>query len=87
MWIAIASICVTLAVAALAYIINGMLGAGRLTAQVSELSDKTTKIAATMDRVRDEMVTPKDLEVAVENAVLKLKVELFRDMTRRTEKA
>ena len=78
--IAIASIGVTLLLAGIGYLIKGMLATGQLTQQVAELAVKSEKTSEMVDDIRRTMLRPNDLPVLIENAVLKLKDEMRKEL-------
>jgi hypothetical protein len=72
--VGIASIVVTLLLFGVGYLIRGMLATGQLTAQVKDLAIKSDKTATAVEEIRAGMLRPSDLE----NAILKLKLEVVR---------
>ena len=73
--------------AAVAYLIKGMFATGRLSGKVEELTVKTEQTSKAVEEIRGQMIRPKDLETAMDNAILKLKIEIMRgSLARETDK-
>lgn len=69
---------VAIGLALLAYLVRALIAWGKVEERLTELSKKTAETADDVKKIRHEMLTPRDLHVAI----LNMKYEALKETTK-----